>query len=63
MKDENEEKRIIRLEEGYPPLVFHKVSNHSQMHRIHDLVVEMTSKNGTWTKIVEDPDWHSTVSD
>ncbi|KAK1743661.1 hypothetical protein QTG54_005258 [Skeletonema marinoi] len=63
VKDENEEKRIIRLEEGYPPLVFHKVSNHSQMHRIHDLVVEMTSKNGTWTKIVEDPDWHSTVSD
>jgi len=57
VKDENEEKRIIRLEEGYPPLVFHKVSNHSQMHRIHDLVVDMTSKNGTWTKIVEVPDW------
>lgn len=63
VKDENEEKRIIRLEQWPPPLVFHKVSNASQMHRIHDLVVEMTSTNGTWTKIVEDPDWHSTVGD
>ena len=56
--DENEEKRIIRLEQSYPPLVFHKVTNTSQMHRIHGLVVEMASKNGNWTEIVEDPDWH-----
>lgn len=55
--NEYEEKRMIHLEEGSPPLVFHKVSNASQMHRIHDLVVEMASKNGTWTKIFEDPDW------
>lgn len=57
LSDENEEKRIIRLEQRYPPLVFHKVNNSSQMHRIHGLVVEMASKNENWTKIVEDPDW------
>lgn len=59
LSDENEEKGIIRLEQSFPPLVFHKVSNASQMHRIHGLVLEMASKNGTWTDIVEDPDWHS----
>jgi len=61
LNDENEEKRIIRLEQDSPPLVFHKVVNASHMHRIHDLVVEMTSKNGTWTGIVEDPDWPTAV--
>ena len=59
LSNENEEKRIIRLEQSSPPLVFHKVTNASQMHRIHGLVVEMASKNGTWTEIVEDSDWHS----
>ena len=53
LETEDQEKRIIELKEGEPPLVFHRVSNASHMHRIHYRARSMPRIS---TKIFESPD-------
>jgi len=60
LETEDQEKRIIELKEQDPPLVFHRVSNASHMHRIHYRARSM-SRNSS--RIFENPDLDDVNSD